>query len=333
MSAALPVVAVKDLNTDQPVRWCPGCGDFAVLAQLKHALSLAGIPRERLVLVSGFGCSSRLPYYLNTYGFHTVAGRAPTVATGLKAARPDLSVWVITGDGDALSVGGNHLMHALRRNVDIKILMFNNEVLGLTHGQSSPTSRPGTRTRSTPQGSFEEPFHPLSLALAAGASFAARTVDVDGDQLTNVLLRAARHRGSAFVEIYQNCNVYNDGVFEFVTDKSNKADVTLQLDHGRPLLFGQDRNQGLRLNGLTVETVTLGPGMPLDDVLVHDERAADPTLAWLLSRTSVPERPECFGVFRAVERPTFEDGLRAPPPAPPLPLPQFLTGDDAWVVT
>ena len=219
----------KDLASDQEVRWCPGCGDYSILAQMKKALAALGIPREKIVFISGIGCSSRFPYYMNTYGFHTIHGRAPTIATGLKLARPDLSVWVITGDGDGLSIGGNHLIHAIRRNIDLKIILFNNEIYGLTKGQYSPTSRIGTRTKSSPHGSIDTPLRPLSLAIWAEATFVARTIDVDIDHLTETLQRAAAHKGTAFVEIYQNCKIFNDGVFEYATDKSVKADNVLYL--------------------------------------------------------------------------------------------------------
>ncbi len=244
MSDATPLTTLTtaDLATGQEVRWCPGCGDFSILAQLKKALAESGIPREKLVFVSGIGCASRFPYYLNTYGFQTMPGRALTIATGLKLLRPDLSVWVVTGDGDALSAGGNHLLHALRRNVDVKILLINNEVYGLAKGQASPTSRPGTRTRSTPDGSFENPLRPLAVALAAGATFVARTVDVDIDHLTTILNRAASHRGTAFVEIYQNCKIFNDGVFDYASDKSAKGENVLYLEHGQRLVYGNDQN-------------------------------------------------------------------------------------------
>ncbi|MFL5327737.1 MAG: 2-oxoacid:ferredoxin oxidoreductase subunit beta [Gemmataceae bacterium] len=329
-TASLPVVHVHEFGTDQPVRWCPGCGDFSVLEQLKQAMAMTGIPRERIVFVSGMGCAGRTPYYLNTFGFHTIAGKAPAVATGLRAARPDLSVWVITGDGDALSVGGNHLLQAVRRNSDIKIVMLNNEIMGWTRGQASPTSRLGTRTKTTPEGSAEGPLRPLSVVLAAEATFAARSIDVDADHLRDTLVRAAKHRGSAFVEVYQNCHVYNDGVFEYATDHGSKPDTTLYLEHGKPLLFGKDRNRGIRLSGVAPEAVSLGQGMPLDDILVHNETNADPATAWILSRMCGPELPECFGVFRAVERPTFEDVLRAPPPRRAPSLAEVLTGDEAF---
>ncbi|HTU88828.1 MAG TPA: 2-oxoacid:ferredoxin oxidoreductase subunit beta, partial [Gemmataceae bacterium] len=237
---ALNTLTAKDLASDQEVRWCPGCGDYSILAQMKKALAGLGIPREKFVFISGIGCSSRFPYYMNTYGFHTIHGRAPAIATGLKLARPDLSVWVITGDGDGLSIGGNHLIHAIRRNMDLKIILFNNEIYGLTKGQYSPTSRIGTRTKSSPLGSIDTPLRPLSLALGADATFVARTLDVDIHHLTETLKRAAAHKGTAFVEVYQNCKIFNDGVFEYTTDKSVKADNVLHLQHGRPLVFGKD---------------------------------------------------------------------------------------------
>jgi 2-oxoglutarate ferredoxin oxidoreductase subunit beta len=276
---------------------------------MKKALAGLGIPREKFVFISGIGCSSRFPYYMNTYGFHTIHGRAPAIATGLKLARPDLSVWVITGDGDGLSIGGNHLIHAIRRNMDLKIILFNNEIYGLTKGQYSPTSRIGTRTKSSPLGSIDTPLRPLSLALGADATFVARTMDVDIHHLTDTLKRAAAHKGTAFVEVYQNCKIFNDGVFEYATDKSIKADNVLYLQHGRPLVFGKDQNKGIRLHGLNPEVVELGNGVAKDDLLVHDEKADEPSLAYLLSRMVYPDFPECIGVFRAVERPTYENVL------------------------
>lgn len=307
----LPTLTAKDLASDQDIRWCPGCGDYSILAQMKKALAPLGIPREKFVFVSGIGCSSRFPYYMNTYGFHSIHGRAPTFATGLKACRPDLQVWVITGDGDGLSIGGNHLVHAIRRNVDIKIVLFNNEIYGLTKGQYSPTSRQGTRTKSSPMGSIETPLHPLSIAIGAEATFVARTVDVDVNHLTETLRRAAAHKGSAFVEIYQNCKIFNDGVFEYATDKSIKAENTLYLEHRKPLIFGKDRNKGIRLHGLDPEVVALGNGITADDLLIHDEKAEEPSLAYLLSRMVYPRFPECIGVFRCVERPTYDDLLNS----------------------
>ena len=300
-TSALPTLTPKELTSDQQVRWCPGCGDYSILAQMKKAIAPLGIPRENLVFISGIGCSSRFPYYMNTYGFHTIHGRAPTLATGLKVARPDLQVWVITGDGDGLSIGGNHLIHAIRRNVDLKIILFNNEIYGLTKGQYSPTSRTGTRTKSSPLGSVEHPLRPLSLAIGAEATFVARTVDVDINHLTQTLTRAAAHKGTAFVEVYQNCIVFNDAVFEYATDKAVKTDNLLYLEHGKPLVFGKDRSKGIRLNGMDPEVVSLGNGVAMDDLLVHDETAEEPSLAYLLSRMTHPDFPEPVGVFRAVE--------------------------------
>jgi 2-oxoglutarate ferredoxin oxidoreductase subunit beta len=338
-AAATPLqtLTAKDLASDQEVRWCPGCGDYSILAQMKKAMAPLGIAREKMVFISGIGCSSRFPYYMNTYGFHTIHGRAPTFATGLKVSRPDLSVWVITGDGDGLSIGGNHLIHAIRRNIDLKIVLFNNEIYGLTKGQYSPTSRIGTRTKSSPLGSIDNPLHPLSLAIGAEATFVARTVDTDIHHLTAVLQRAAAHRGSAFIEVYQNCKIFNDGVFEYATDKGIKADNTLYLEHGKPLIFGKDRNKGIRLHGLDPEVVQVGNGITADDLLIHDERAEEPSLAYLLSRMVYPRFPECIGIFRAVERPTYddlvnkqiEDVVKAKGKGK---LEDLFASDDTWVV-
>jgi 2-oxoglutarate/2-oxoacid ferredoxin oxidoreductase subunit beta len=332
----LPTLAARDFASDQEVRWCPGCGDFSILAQLKKALATLGLPPEKMVFVSGVGCAGRLPYYLNTYGFHTIRGRAPAVATGLKLARPDLQVWVITGDGDGLSAGANHLIHALRRNVDLKIVLFNNEISGLERGQCSPTSRLGTTTRSMPDGSTDTPIRPLSLALAAEASFVARTIDVDAAHLTMVLQRAAAHRGSAFVEIYQNCKVFNDGVFDYATDRAVKPDNLLNLEHGQPMLFGKDRDRGIRLRGLALEVVRLNGSVKVEHLLVHDETLAEPTLASLLSRmaysVSDPNSfPEAVGVFRTVQRPVFGE-VAAMPKIPEDDLQSLLLGEDSWVV-
>lgn len=308
-TTALPTLTTKDLTTDQEVRWCPGCGDYSILAQMKKALLTVGVPKEKMVFVSGIGCSSRFPYYMNTYGFHTIHGRAPTFATGLRLANPDLQVWVVTGDGDGLSIGGNHLLHSIRRNVDIKILLFNNEIYGLTKGQYSPTSRIGTKTKTSPMGSVETPARPLTVALAAEATFVARTVDVDVKNLVEILQRAAAHKGSAFVEIYQNCKIFNDGVFEYATDKSVKLDNLLYLEHGKPMIFGKDKNKGIRLNGLKPEVVEIGKDCAVDDLLVHDEKADEPTLATVLSRMISPEFPEPVGVFREIRKPTYEELL------------------------
>jgi len=306
MSTALPVLTASDFASDQDVRWCPGCGDYSILAQMKKTLPLLGIPREKMVFVSGIGCSSRFPYYVNTFGMHSIHGRAPAIATGLKVARPDLHVWVITGDGDALSIGGNHFMHAIRRNIDIKIILFNNRIYGLTKGQYSPTSPVGKVTKSTPMGSVDFPLHPLSVAIGCEASFVARSIDVNIKHLGAVLQRAAAHKGTAFVEVYQNCNIFNDGAFSYATDKETKLETTLELEHGKPLIFGKARDKGIRLNGTEPEIVELGKGVKEDDLLFHDERAPEPTLAYLLSRMGYPAFPEPIGVFRAVERPTYD---------------------------
>ena len=305
-TTTLPVYKPEDFASDQDVRWCPGCGGYSILAQMKKALAALEFPREKVVFVSGIGCSSRFPYYMNTYGFHTIHGRAPTLATGLKTANPELQVWVVTGDGDGLSIGGNHLLHAIRRNVDIKILLFNNEIYGLTKGQYSPTSRVGTRTKSSPLGSTETPVRPLSVALAAEATFVARTIDVDVKHLTETLKRAAAHKGSAFIEIYQNCKIFNDGVFNYTTDKAVKSDHVLYLEDRKPMIFGKDRDRGIRLNGLTPEVVELANTSP-DDLLHHDESADEPLLATLLSRFVCPTFPEPVGVFRSLRRPTFDE--------------------------
>jgi 2-oxoglutarate ferredoxin oxidoreductase subunit beta len=336
-ATGLPTLTAKDLASDQEVRWCPGCGDYSILAQMKKALATVGVAREKMVFISGIGCSSRFPYYMNTYGFHTIHGRAPTLATGLKVCRPDLQVWVITGDGDGLSIGGNHLIHAIRRNVDLKVILFNNEIYGLTKGQYSPTSRVGTRTKSSPQGSIDNPLRPLSVAIGAEATFVARTIDVDINHLTTTLKRAAAHKGTAFIEIYQNCKIFNDGVFEYATDKGIKADNTLYLEHGKPLVFGKDRNKGIRLHGLDPEVVSLGNGIGVDDLLIHDERAEEPSLAYLLSRMVHPRFPECVGVFRCVERPTYDDLLNKQiedliKARGRGKLDELFASDDTWVV-
>jgi len=317
-TAQVAVTTKKDWTSDQEVRWCPGCGDYGILLGVQQLMPELGTTPENTVFLSGIGCSSRFPYYMNTYGFHTIHGRAPTFATGLRLANPELQVWVVTGDGDGLSIGGNHLIHALRRNVDIKVLLFNNEIYGLTKGQYSPASRLGTPSKTSPGGSFETPVRPLSLALAAEATFVARTIDIDVQHMVAVLQKAAAHRGSAFVEIYQNCKIFNDAVFEYATDKSVKADNVLYLEHGKPMVFGKDKNRGIRLSGLKPEVVEIGKDCQLDDVLTHDEAAEEPTLAYLLSRfahdthtDAVKPFPEPVGVLRNIRRPTYEELLGA----------------------
>jgi 2-oxoglutarate ferredoxin oxidoreductase subunit beta len=300
----------KDFMSDQEVRWCPGCGDYSILAQTQKVMPDLGVAREKIVFISGIGCSSRFPYYMNTYGFHTIHGRAPAIATGLKASRPDLMVWVITGDGDALSIGGNHLLHVLRRNVDLKIVMFNNRIYGLTKGQYSPTSEFGKRVKSAPMGVPDYPLHPLSVAIGAEATFVARTIDTDTKHLVATLERAAAHKGTAFVEVYQNCNIYNDGAFAYLTDREVHDDRTLVLEHGQPLLFGKERNRGIRLHGLHPEVVTLGEqGITEADILRHDEHEPEPNLAFVLSRLDYPDFPVPVGVFRAIEKPTYDQML------------------------
>jgi 2-oxoglutarate ferredoxin oxidoreductase subunit beta len=268
-----------------------------------------GVAPENTVFISGIGCSSRFPYYMNTYGMHSIHGRAPAVASGLKVARPELSVWVITGDGDALSIGGNHLMHAIRRNLDLNIVLFNNRIYGLTKGQYSPTSLLGQVTKSTPGGAIDNPLHPISVAIGCEATFVARSIDVNIKHLSTVLKRAAEHVGTSFVEVYQNCNVFNDGAFEYATGRETKSDNTLELEHGKPLIFGKNRDKGIRLNGMEPEVVELGKGISEDDLLFHDEKAPEPTLAYLLSRMSHPEFPEPIGVFRDVDAPRYEERL------------------------
>lgn len=304
-TASAPKLTRKDFVTDQDVRWCPGCGDYSILAQVQKVFPELGVPRENIVFISGIGCSSRFPYYMNTYGFHSIHGRAPAIATGLKVSRPDLMVWVVTGDGDGLSIGGNHLIHALRRNVDLKILLFNNRIYGLTKGQYSPTSELGKVTKSTPAGSADHPLNPLLLALGADATFVARTIDVEAKHQQDIIRRAAEHKGAAFIEILQNCNVYNDGAFAALTDKETKADTQLVLEHGKPMIFGKNRDRGIRLNGLTPEVVTLGNGVSTADMLVHDEN--DPVLAFILSRMAPPAFPTPIGVLRVVHKPSLDE--------------------------
>ena len=284
-----PTFTPKDFASDQDVRWCPGCGDYAILKAMQRTLADLGVHPDDTVFISGIGCASRFPYYMNTYGFHTIHGRAPAFATGVKLANPRLDVWLVTGDGDALSIGGNHLLHVLRRNVDMQILLFNNEVYGLTKGQYSPTSRPGMRSPSTPQGSQETPVNAAAFALGAGARFVARSVDTLAKHLPEVLKRAHAHRGASFVEIFQNCIVYNDGVFSHFTDKATATDAQLHLEHGQAMQFGQDNRRGLRLNHRTLrlEAVDIGAdGVSEDDILIHDE--TNPTLAMLLARLELP---------------------------------------------
>ncbi len=334
----LPTLKPKDFASGQDVRWCPGCGDYSILAQVKKILPTLGIPRERFLFVSGIGCSSRFPYYMETYGLHSIHGRALAIATGAKCANPDLQVWVVTGDGDGLSIGGNHLIHAIRRNIGMVVLLFNNRIYGLTKGQYSPTSEFGKKTKTSPLGSIDYPLRPLSVAIAAEATFVARAVDVDIKHLGSVLAEAARHKGTAFVEIYQNCNIFNDGAFSYATDKGTKDDSVVYLQHGQPLVFGKERDKGIRLNGVVPEVVTLGNGVTEDDLLFHDEKMDDSSLAFLLSRMQVPAFPEPLGIFRRVQRPTYEDLMAgqiedARARVGSGDMAALLEGADAWDVT
>ena len=312
VTAELPIYTKKDFQTDQEVRWCPGCGDYAILNAVQSVFPELGIPREQFVVVSGIGCSSRFPYYMNTYGFHSIHGRAPAVATGIKIARPDLEVWVATGDGDSLAIGGNHTIHMLRRNVGIKVLMFNNRIYGLTKGQYSPTSEIGKKTKSTPFGNADRPFDPLALAIGAGATFVARSVDVFQNHLKETLRKTAAHRGAAYVEILQNCNIFNDGAWNEVTEKEARSEHVVELEHGKPLIFGRNRDKGIRLNGLEPEVVKLGDGISERDLMVHDEHNPNPNYAFVLAQMdAIPGFPTPLGVFRSWDLPRYEDVMAA----------------------
>lgn len=306
-------LTMKDFQTDQEVRWCPGCGDYSILAQVQKIMPTIGVPRENIAIISGIGCSSRFPYYMNTYGMHSIHGRATAVASGLKAARPDLSVWIVTGDGDALSIGGNHTMHLLRRNFNVNILLFNNQIYGLTKGQYSPTSEEQKVTKSTPFGSIDHPFNPLALAMGADATFIARSMDRDPKHLQEMLLRANAHKGSSFLEIYQNCNIFNDGAFEVFTEKGSKAEEALFLTQGQPLVFGAQQNKGIKLDGFRPVVVNLDEGHSKDDLWVHDEQ--DFYKSQILVRMfDDPNKdghlPRPFGVFYQTDRPCYEEMMQ-----------------------
>lgn len=310
LSTPVPALTSKDFATDQEVRWCPGCGDYSILAQVQKVMPGLGIPKENIVIISGIGCSSRFPYYMNTFGMHSIHGRATAIASGLKASRPELSVWVVTGDGDGLSIGGNHTMHLLRRNFDINILLFNNQIYGLTKGQYSPTSESKKVTKSTPYGSLDHPFNPLALAMGADATFVARTMDRDPKHLQQLLIRANQHKGASFLEIYQNCNIFNDGAFEIFTEKSSKPEETLFLEQGKPLVFGAQQNKGIKLDGFKPIVVDLGTEHSADDLWVHDEK--DFYKAQILVRMFDDPRieghlPRPFGVFYESDRLSYED--------------------------
>ncbi|HEY0004697.1 MAG TPA: 2-oxoacid:ferredoxin oxidoreductase subunit beta [Pyrinomonadaceae bacterium] len=330
-----------DFTSNQEVRWCPGCGDYAILNNVQKVMPELGIPREKMVFVSGIGCSSRFPYYMNTYGFHSIHGRAPAIATGIKAANPDLSVWVVTGDGDALSIGGNHFMHALRRNLDINVILFNNRIYGLTKGQYSPTSLFGQRTKSTPMGVIDYPVNPLSVAIASEATFVARSIDIDVKHLGSMVEAVAKHKGVSFLEVYQNCNIFNDGAFDSFADRSVRPDRVLYLEHGKPMLFGKDRQKGIRMNGAHPEVVTIGEnGITEEDILVHNIYLDDPSVAFMLARMEYREGgefPQPVGIFRAIERDSYEHMMaqqieQAISKQGLGNLEKLINGGDTWVV-
>jgi 2-oxoglutarate ferredoxin oxidoreductase subunit beta len=339
IAANNPVLTAKDFATDQEVRWCPGCGDYSILAQVQKVMPTLGIPRENIAIISGIGCSSRFPYYMNVYGMHSIHGRATAIASGLKASRPDLSVWIVTGDGDSLSIGGNHTIHLLRRNFDVNVLLFNNQIYGLTKGQYSPTSEENKITKSSPFGSIDHPFNPSALALGADATFVARSMDRDPKHLQSMLTRAYKHHGASFLEIYQNCNIFNDGAFEIFTEKGSKADEALFLENGQPLIFGANKDKGVKLDGFTPVVVNLNEGHSADELWVHDE--SDIYKAQILTRMFDDPRkenhlPRPFGVFYQTSRPAYEDMLRqqidAAKEKKATDLDKLLKGSEVWTI-
>ncbi len=335
-----PVLTAKDFSTDQEVRWCPGCGDYSILAQVQKIMPGIGVPKENIVIISGIGCSSRFPYYMNTYGMHSIHGRATAIASGLKASRPELSVWIVTGDGDSLSIGGNHTIHLLRRNFDVNILLFNNQIYGLTKGQYSPTSEKNKVTKSTPLGSIDHPFNPLALAMGADATFIARSMDRDPKHLQTLLTRSNQHKGSSFLEIYQNCNIFNDGAFEAFTEKASKAEEALFLEHGKPLIFGAAQNKGIKFDGWKPVIAELGADVTADDLWIHDEQ--DFYKAQLLIRMfDNPETPghfpRPFGVIYETERACYEDVMAMQigeviAAKGPGDLDKLLRGNEVWEI-
>jgi 2-oxoglutarate/2-oxoacid ferredoxin oxidoreductase subunit beta len=335
---AAPATTKKDWTSDQEVRWCPGCGDYSILTAVQMLMPDLGVRREDTVFVSGIGCSSRFPYYMNTYGIHSIHGRAPAIATGLAVARPELHVWVITGDGDGLSIGGNHLIHALRRNVNLTIVLFNNQIYGLTKGQYSPTSEPGKVTKSTPFGSVDQPFNPISLALGAEATFVARTHDLDRKHMMETFRRAHNHRGAAFVEVYQNCNVFNDGAFDRILSKEARPDNLIPLVHGEPIRFGPNKEKGVMLDGQGRPMIVDVDDVGEDRILIHDEQRPEPGLAFMLSRLARgPYEPTPIGVFRAVDRPDYgsqvqQQLVRASDQRGPGDLAALLSSGSTWTV-
>ncbi len=327
----------KDFVTPNDVRWCPGCGDYAILNAVQRTLPELGVPKEKFVVVSGIGCSSRFPYYMNTYGFHTIHGRAPTVATGVKVANPDLSVWMITGDGDGLSIGANHLLHLLRRNLDINVLLFNNRIYGLTKGQYSPTSEVGKKTKSTPAGSVDYPVNPLLFALGSEATFIARTTDTDQKHMVETFKAAQAHKGTSFVEVFQNCVIFNNKTFDSVTGRDVRNDQVMFLEEGKPLVYGEGGNKGIRLNGLNLETVDLDEGSNTEDLLVHNPKDPNPAYATLLAHMTFPAFPTPLGILRQLEgRETYEDSvvgqIQLAQAKGEGSLQELLTGNNSWIV-
>lgn len=338
-TTTLPALTAKDFATDQEVRWCPGCGDYSILAQVQKVMPTLGIARENIAIISGIGCSSRFPYYMNTYGMHSIHGRATAIASGLKASRPELSVWIVTGDGDSLSIGGNHTIHLLRRNFNVNVLLFNNQIYGLTKGQYSPTSEEQKITKSTPMGSIDHPFNPLALALGADATFICRTMDRDPKHLQAMLTRSYQHKGASFLEIYQNCNIFNDGAFETFTEKSSKQDETLFLEQGQPLIFGANKDKGIKLDGFKPIAVDLNNGHSADDLWVHDEK--DIYKAQILTRIfdnpkTAGHLPRPFGVFYQHDRACYEDvmamQIEEAKAKKPADLDQLLKGKEVWTI-
>jgi 2-oxoglutarate ferredoxin oxidoreductase subunit beta len=325
----------KDFVSDQEVRWCPGCGDYAILAQVQKSMPDLGVPREKLVFISGIGCSSRFPYYMNTYGFHSIHGRAMTLATGLKSWRPDLSVWVITGDGDGLSIGGNHFLHTLRRNVDINVIMFNNRIYGLTKGQYSPTSEVGKKTKSSPQGSIDHPINPVRAAIAAEATWVGRSIDVDTKHLPRMIEAMAQHKGISFLEVYQNCNIFNDGAFKHFTEKTERPDRMVYVEHGQPIRFGKEHEKGLQLDGLGFKVVKVDEVG--EDAIVRSD-ASNPNMSYLIANLDFPDYPVPVGVLLDIQRDTYDELLQGQIDAAKkaaggkTDLQTLLTGRNTWTV-
>lgn len=328
----------KDFTNDQLVRWCPGCGDYAILSAIQASLPTLNIAKEKIVFVSGIGCAARFPYYMNTYGFHTIHGRAPAIATGLKLSNPELQVWLVTGDGDSMAIGGNHFIHILRRNVDVNILLFNNEIYGLTKGQYSPTSKMGLRTKSTPFGVEEQSFSAGELAMGAKATFYARTIDTNPKLMQKIFIDSSKHRGTSLIEILQNCVIFNDKTHGAITNKETADDNQIHLEHGNPMLFGKDKNKGLRLNGLKLEVVTVGEnGVKEGDILVHDAYETDNTLHNMLIKMQLPEFPVALGIIRQVSAPTYGDYVEnqkelAAQKAKVNSMDELLNSGDVWEV-